>query len=158
VGEAASLDGAGDEVVVVRTTVDHVSGEIIGYAIEALFEKGALDVFTSAVQMKKSRPGVLITVLCPSDRWHDLADVLLRETGSLGARVTRERRVVVPRHLETVRTQWGEARVKVGDGGAPRAVPEYEDARRLARASGHPLRVVLEAITAAYETQRARSS
>jgi hypothetical protein len=150
VGEAAAPQEH-VEIVTVRTTVDHVSGEIVGYVCDLLLERGALDVFATPVQMKKSRPGVMITVLCPVARWRELTDTLLVETGSLGARVMRERRVVIDRRVVSVHTPWGIARVKVADAGAPRAVPEYEDARRIARASGQPLRRVLEMIVSTYE-------
>ncbi len=152
-GDAPTTSAEGDDVVVVRTTIDHVSAEVIGYACERLRESGALDVFVTPVHMKKNRPGSMVTALCPPTIWRELAGILLRETGSLGARVTRESRVVLPRFVATVRTPWGDARVKVAES---RAVPEYEDARRIARETGQPLRRVLEAIVAAYEDHAAR--
>jgi uncharacterized protein (TIGR00299 family) protein len=145
-------------VVVLRSTVDSATPEIHGYLVETLLEKGALEAYHTPVVMKKGRPAVQVTVLAPEDKWEELAQTILIETGSLGLRVTRERRLALPRRIESVPTPWGEARVKVarlGDG-PERAAVEYEDARLLARASGLPLREVMRIVLDAYLTRRPR--
>lgn len=141
----------GEEIVVLRTTLDHVSGEVSGYVLERLFALGVRDAYATAVQMKKGRPGVELTVLCDDDVWRAAADCLLTESGTLGLRVTRESRLVAPRHHETVTTQWGSGRVKISPlpRGGERVTAEYEDARALALAAGVPLRDVMAAMVQA---------
>ncbi len=139
----------GDEVVVLRTLLDHVSGEVCGYVMEQVHAvDGVRDAYLTPVQMKKGRPGIEITVLCDPSAWRGAADCLVRESGTLGLRVTREHRLTLPRRHETVRTPFGDGRVKVAPlpGGGERAVPEYEDARTLAQAAGVPLRDVMAAM------------
>lgn len=138
----------GDVIVVIRSTLDNASAEVHGYVLESLMALGVRDAYFVPAQMKKSRPGVQLTVLCDEVNWRAAADVVLRETGSLGVRVAREERLTLPRRHETVVTPWGEGRVKIAtlSDGRERVAPEYEDARALALAAGVPLREVMAAM------------
>jgi pyridinium-3,5-bisthiocarboxylic acid mononucleotide nickel chelatase len=149
-------DGAGPaahEVAVLETQVDDASGETLGFALERLLESGALDVFHTAVGMKKGRPGVLVTVVCRPAEEQRLAAVLLGETGSLGCRISRQRRLEAERVAGEVATRYGPVAVKwarLGDrtlGGAP----EYEACRAIAQSTGIPWRDVYRAALAALE-------
>jgi len=151
-GEAGVAKSALEEVAVLETTVDDMPGEWIGRLFEVLHDRGALEVSTTPVAMKKSRPGVRVTVLArPGDeRW--LAEVLLRETTTFGVRIRAERRFALAREHVEVETPWGAVRVKVGTLGGEeiQTSPEYEDVRRAAEAGGVALARVHEAALAAY--------
>ena len=144
----AMAAGSGwNRVAVLECQVDDATGEAVGYAAEALLEAGALDVFTTAVQMKKSRPGVAITVVCRPEQASELAERLLLETGSLGCRRTVVDRLEAERSSAAVATPFGDVKVKraaIG-GRALGAAPEYEDVRRIARERGVPFREVYRA-------------
>jgi len=127
-------------VSVIEANIDDASPQIIGYTMERLLEAGALDAIVIPAQMKKGRPGVLVQVIAAPEKRDDLIAVLLRETTSLGVRFyTAERRVQAREWVE-VQTAHGIIRVKAGENGF---APEYEDARRIAAASGLPLKQVL---------------
>jgi uncharacterized protein (DUF111 family) len=122
-----------------------------GPATEQLFEAGALDVFLTAVVMKKGRPGTLVTVLAPPERRRALSDVLFRETTTLGVRYETVSRDVLARRWVDVATSGGPVRIKIGsrDGVDLNAAPEFEDCLRIARETGKPLKdVQAEAIEA----------
>lgn len=133
-----------DVVQVMETNLDDVPGEVIGYCIEALFAAGALDVFSIPIQMKKSRPGVLLSVLAPEALMPSLEAILFRETGTLGIRRYPVRRSKLQRESCTLQTPWGPVQGKHGwrEGGPDVVTPEYEDCARLARQHGIPLREV----------------
>ena len=137
---------SGDSVVVLETNLDDVSGEVIGYATERLFAAGALDAYSIPVQMKKGRPGVLLGVIVSPANVAAVEAVLFRETGTLGVRRHTCQRTVRPREAGTVETPWGPVAVKRA-GGPEQVTPEYEDAARLAREAGVPLREVYAAVT-----------
>ncbi len=143
-GEMAAGAPGTDRVVLLETTVDDMSPQWIGYLIDILLEAGALDVTVAPIHMKKSRPGQEIRVLAPPGKDGPLADLLFRETTTLGIRRSEVDRLVLDRSFETVATPWGEARIKVGrqGGRVVSASPEYEDIQRIARASGEPLKNV----------------
>jgi uncharacterized protein (TIGR00299 family) protein len=123
-----------EEVVLLESTIDDMSPEQAGHAMERLLAAGALDVFFVAAQMKKNRPGLLFSVLAAPASARILADLVLRETTTLGVRTRSTSRVVAPRVVEEVQTRLGPARVKVKLlGGQRRVAPEYEDAARMAR-------------------------
>jgi uncharacterized protein (TIGR00299 family) protein len=152
VGESTSPQTAGDAdtVTVLETNLDDVSAELIGYCVELLFKAGALDVFTIPVQMKKNRPGVLLTVIAPSAAVPALEIVLFRETGTFGVRRHTSVRSKLHREAVTVATPWGDVRAKKGwRDGLTIVTPEYEDCARVAREQGIPLREVFTAVTAA---------
>ena len=129
-----------------EANLDDLSPQIIGYVCERLLAEGALDVFTTAVQMKKGRPGILLTVLSHPQAAETMRGILLHETSTLGVRSRRERRHVLDRRYEPVLTPWGEVRIKVGstEGQDTNAAPEYEDCRRIASEKHVPLKAVMQ--------------
>lgn len=128
------------EVAVMESNIDNATPETMGYAMERLLSAGALDVTLTPVQMKKNRPGVMLSVLArPEDREAMIA-ILFSETPTLGVRIQSVQRRVRERRIEEVETPLGKVRVKVS--GADCA-PEYEDCRRLAESTGTPLRTVM---------------
>ena len=138
--------------MVVECEVDDLPGEGFGFLLERLLAAGAVDVYFTAVQMKKSRPGTLVTLLCRPGDLEPLAGLLLSESGSLGCRYQRAARFEAERRTFEVETPFGRVRVKEARwGGRPlAAAPEFEDCRRLALASGVPWRdVYREALAAA---------
>ncbi len=139
------------QVVVLETNIDDMSPELFGAVNERLFAAGALDVWTAPIGMKKNRPAVLLSVLAALDLESQLADLLLRETTTLGVRVRTARRHVARREIRPVQTSYGQAQVKlkwIGDD-LVGAAPEYEDCRRLADAAGVPVRQIYDAVHAA---------
>jgi hypothetical protein len=146
---ASNRDPAGDTVAVLETNLDNVSPEVIGYCHERLFAAGALDVFVIPIQMKKNRPGVLLSVLCPPALASAIEEILFRETGTLGIRRTTTTRVKMDREAITVDTPWGPVKAKrAWRNGAPALItPEHDDCARVAREHNLPLREVYQAIT-----------
>lgn len=143
---------ANEEVWVVETNLDDVSGEIVGYCAGRLWEAGALDVTTAAIQMKKNRPGVTISVLCRQAELETIEAILLAETTTLGVRRWPVSRRVLRRTTHTVTTAWGDVDGKIGWLDArPRFSPEYESCRRLAAERAVPLREVYEAAVRAFD-------
>src|SRR6516162_4854012 len=137
---------ASEEVVVLEANLDDLNPQIIGYTTERLLAEGALDVFTTAVQMKKGRPGTLVTVLSKVEEESKLRDILFHESSTLGVRSRREQRRVLARRHESVATPWGEVRIKIGsvNGTEFQAAPEYEDCRSIAAAKNVPLKAVMQ--------------
>ncbi|MBL7199310.1 MAG: nickel pincer cofactor biosynthesis protein LarC [Anaerolineae bacterium] len=131
-----------DEVVKIECNLDDVTGETLGYAMEQLFAAGALDVWFTPIQMKKNRPGVMLSVLSPADKVEDLSRILMRETSTLGVRLfPPAHRLKADRRMREVQTPWGSVHVKEKWLGEQRlgVSPEYEDCARLARESGESL-------------------
>jgi hypothetical protein len=124
--------------------IDDMSPQLFGPARDQLFGAGALDVFFTAVQMKKGRPGTLVTVLAPEDRRAALCDVLFRETTTLGVRYDRTWRETLERRWDTVEVEGGRVRIKVAGrrGQTLNVAPEFDDCLRVAEASGRPLKDV----------------
>jgi pyridinium-3,5-bisthiocarboxylic acid mononucleotide nickel chelatase len=148
VGTTSDMTGQTDTVTVLETNLDDVSPEVIGYCIERLFAAGALDVFTVPIQMKKNRPGVLVSVIATSESAAALETILFRETGTFGVRRREERRSKLEREAVVVRTPWGPVRAKCGWRGEIELItPEYDDCARVARENELPLRVVYAAVT-----------
>lgn len=152
VGETSDR-GLTDHVWVVETNLDDVSGEVVGYATTKLWEAGAVDVYTTAIQMKKNRPGVKLTSLCPGEALSAVERVLFRETPTLGVRRWPASRQKLRREPHVVETKWGTVEGKLGwlDGGAVQFAPEYESCARVAEARDVPLREVYEAAQQAYD-------
>jgi len=148
-GEALDAVGAGS-VDVLEATIDDMNPQLYGHLTESLFESGALEVYLTPVQMKKGRPGVLVTALCDPRRTSPVAERLFGESTTLGLRVRREGRLELRRSISEVVTPLGTVRVKTAvlPSGAERRVPEYDDLRRLARETGRPLVEVMEAVRA----------
>lgn len=136
-----------DRVSVISFEVDDMSPEALGYLQERALAAGALDVSFVAVQMKKNRPGTQVRILSRQDGAQDLALLALRESSTLGVRIREERRCLLARQEEQIKTAWGLLRCKriVRPGGSSELVPEYDSARELALASGRPLRQIMDA-------------
>lgn len=140
-----------DEILVVETNIDDMNPEFFGHVSELLLARGALDVYTTPVLMKKNRPGMVLSVLAPPDMLDEITGVLFTETTTLGIRIDRVARRKVPRETMTVETRFGRLTAKVSRfrSGAANIAPEYEDCRRAALGRGVPLRDVYEAVAAA---------
>ena len=134
-----------DDVLELSCNLDDMTGEAIGFAMEQLMDAGALDVFTTPIGMKKSRPGIMLTVLCrPGDK-ESLLPLIFRHTTTLGVRENRLRRYVLDRKTETVQTPYGPVRQKIAAGyGVERKKYEYEDLARLAREHNVSLNKITE--------------
>ena len=152
-------DDPGHEVTVLETTIDDLSPQVMGYVTERLLAEGALDVFVTPAQMKKNRPGSLLTVLCDERTAPAMREILFRETSTIGIRTRRERRDCLEREIIPVRTQWGEVRVKESrlNGTVTNFAPEYEDCRRIAEANSVPLKQVQQETISSY-VEQVRSS
>lgn len=155
----AAVRATSDEtVVVVETNIDDMNPQIYGFVMERAFALGALDVFMIPAQMKKDRPGVLMTILCKPGDAETMLDLLLCETTTLGVRYYKANRRVLERSIETVETEYGLIRIKVARDGARTLhfQPEYEDCARLATETKTPLIEVQAAATAAYRRRNER--
>jgi len=153
VGEAVEQRAAAESetIRVLEANLDDMNPQIYGYFLEKALAAGALDVFSTPVQMKKNRPGMLVTVLCKPEDEPKFHDMLFAETTTLGVRTYTAERRVLARQWDTVRTSFGEVRIKVArlNGHIQQASPEFEDCRKLAEAKNVPLqRVMDEAIRA----------
>ena len=136
-----------ETVLELKCNVDDMTGEALGFAMDILLEAGALDVFTVPVTMKKSRPGLLITVLCREADREAMIRLLFRHTTTLGVRETLCRREVLTRTVETVDTPLGPVRRKDSTGfGVTRSKYEYEDLAELAKKNGISLSDVKNSI------------
>lgn len=144
---AADHDWETDTVAVIETNLDDITGEILGHFVEKAFAEGALDVFHTPIQMKKNRPGVLLTVLCAAAEADKFSELLLRETSAFGVRRYAAERRKLKREIVSAKTPFGEVTVKVGtlDGNVVQVAPEYESCRKLAEQAGVPLKQVYEA-------------
>jgi pyridinium-3,5-bisthiocarboxylic acid mononucleotide nickel chelatase len=156
-GEPLAGEGAGS-VEVLETTIDDMNPQLYGHLTESLFESGAVEVFLTPVQMKKGRPGVLVTALCDPRRAPAVVERLFGESSTIGVRVRREGRIELRRSVAEVDTPLGRFRVKTITlpTGEERRVPEYDDLRRVAIATGRPLIEVMEEVRA-YLVEGARS-
>ena len=136
-----------ESISVLETQIDDLSPQAIGYLFEALFVAGAVDVFTQAIGMKKCRPGILLTVICPSDHVTACESVLFRETTTLGIRRSTQQRSILPRQIQAIDTEYGKVRVKVAWAGdrssQPSNIqPEYEDCAAIAQQHDLPWREI----------------
>ncbi len=143
-----------DWVNIIETNIDNMSGELLGGLMERLLAAGALDVGYIPMQMKKNRPAILVTVICPLEKGDALAQILLRETTTLGVRIQQVQRLKAQRTQERIETPLGPVLVKVKRLGVHvlSAAPEYEDCQRLARERGIPLEEVYEVAQWAIES------
>jgi hypothetical protein len=150
VGETLATS-PGEDVVLLEATIDDTSPELWEHVLERLLESGAKDAFLEPALMKKSRPGVTLRVLAaPADR-DRLAGIVFAETSTIGLRWTPWRRLVLPREMRVVDTEYGPVSVKVATApdGSVNVAPEFEECRRVARARGVALKLVYQAATAA---------
>ena len=149
--------GSGEQIVKLECEIDDMSPQLFGPVSDRLFAAGALDVYLTAVLMKKGRPGTLLTVLAPPDRRESLCDLVFRETTTLGVRVETVFREVLDREWVEVPVDGGSVRVKVAGrrGEVLNAVPEFEDCVRIANATGRPVKSVqADALRAWFERSR----
>jgi hypothetical protein len=155
VGTAPEAAGS-EQIWVVETNLDDISGQLIGYCISRLWEAGALDVYTTAIQMKKNRPGVKLSVLCRAADVDAVEAILFSETTTLGIRRWPVCRHVLERKTHTVDTPWGKIAGKVGwfSGGAPRFAPEFEACRQVAVEHQVPLQSVYESAQKAFDPEQ----
>ena len=139
------------EVVLLETNLDDVSGLVLGYTQERLFAIGALDVWNTPIQMKKNRPGTILSVLVPKGKEREASELILRETPTLGIRTRPVDRYVADRKMVTIETSLGPVTVKVKllDGVAISAAPEPEEVRRIALETGTPFQEVYQRTTEA---------
>jgi uncharacterized protein (TIGR00299 family) protein len=137
-----------DTIAVLETQIDDLNPQAIGYTLEALFAAGALDAFTQPISMKKSRSGVLLTVICPPEKQSACEAAIFRETSTLGIRHRLQQRTILPREIQVVATDYGKIRIKVAWNGqtqdkiATNVQPEYEDCAAIARQHNIPWREV----------------
>jgi pyridinium-3,5-bisthiocarboxylic acid mononucleotide nickel chelatase len=139
--------GSSEETItVLEANLDDLNPQVFGYVVDRVLDAGALDVFSTAVQMKKNRPGVLLTVLCRPEDADGLRKLLFAETTTLGIRMRQESRQVLARRTVAVNTPWGEVRMKVANlnGTVANYAPEYEDCRRIASERQIPLKQVMQ--------------
>lgn len=136
-----------DTVAVLQTNLDDINAEILGSFVEHALKEGALDVFHTPIQMKKNRPGVLLTVLCAEADADRFSEMMLRETTAFGVRRHLSERRKLRREFATVATPHGAVQVKLGklDGEIVQAAPEYESCQQVADAAGVPLKTVYDA-------------
>jgi len=140
-------EGEKETVTKLECNLDDMTGEDIGFAMERLFEAGALDVYTQPIGMKKSRPGILLSVICRTGEADRMAEEIMKHTTTLGIRRQDMSRYVLPREIGTVETPCGPVRVKRAAGmGTEKAKPEYEDLAVLARKNNVSLRTIRDMI------------
>jgi len=147
VGEVDGEDETPQTVSILETNLDDQNPEGFDLLMERAFAAGALDVFFTPIGMKKNRPAMLLSVLCPPSQADALAALLFRETGTFGIRVREQRRYTLARSWRTVETEFGDIRLKAGawQGEEVTVAPEYEDCKRAAQTHNVPLRRVYEA-------------
>jgi uncharacterized protein (TIGR00299 family) protein len=145
-GETAEASGLRSQtgIVLLETNLDDVTGEVLGYAQERLFALGALDVWHTSIQMKKDRPGIILSALVPQSLESDAVDLILKETPTLGVRTRPVERYVAGRESVAMTTELGSINVKIKSlhGGPVSISPEFEDCRRIALESGLPLQEI----------------
>ncbi|MCL4473172.1 MAG: nickel pincer cofactor biosynthesis protein LarC [Actinobacteria bacterium] len=151
--EAVGLETGGsiDEQVLMETNIDDTTPEKMAYLVEKLLEAEAADAWMSQVIMKKGRPGVVLSVLCPAEKLERLMDAVFNHSSTFGVRINKVERHCLERRSETVQTDYGSVRVKIGTWRRRDVTfsPEYEDCREAAERHGVPLETVYEAAKAA---------
>ena len=142
-------------VSVIETNVDDMSPQIYGYFAERALAAGALDLFSTPAQMKKNRPGLLVTILCEPEKVSSLIDLVFRETTTIGIRTYEVRRKTLEREVVTLTTEFGSVNVKLSrmNGSLLNATPEYEDCQRIAAERGIPLKQVMAAALFEFQKQ-----
>lgn len=135
-----------EEITVLEANIDDMTPQVFGYVMEQALQNGALDAFGTPVQMKKSRPGMLLTVLCRTKDSQRLTKFILAETTTLGVRMRHESRAALTRRHVNVSTKWGDIRMKLANlnGSISNYAPEYEDCRQIAKEKKVPLKTVMQ--------------
>ena len=159
VGDSEPAESQIEKLLMIETNIDDLSPQVLGHVMDRAFELGALDCYFTSVQMKKNRPGVLLSILSNPDSKRELMELVLSETTTLGVRTYEVERRALERSVVRVETQYGPIDVKVArlNGHVVNEMPEFEQCRRIARESGVPLKRVEEATRAALERLRAKS-
>ncbi len=148
IGETKSTS---DTIIELSCNVDDMTGEEIGFAMEKLMEGGARDVFTTPIGMKKSRPGILLSVMCSPDKKEEIIGLIFRHTTTIGVREKIYQRHILDRKEETIETSYGSVRVKTSTGyGVTRKKLEYEDLARIAKEEGLSIEEVRDKIWTNY--------
>jgi len=142
-----------EEMLVMETNIDDMNPEFYDYVLDRLFAAGARDVFLSAIQMKKNRPGTLLRVIAEPSHRERLAKILFRETSTIGIRYYPVNRMILKRAVSRVKTKFGTVKVKVIEepDGTKRATPEYEDLRRIAQAKKIPLKLLYDEVVRSFK-------
>lgn len=155
-GESVEGHASARRVVVVESNLDDCSPEVLAHASQVLFEHGALDVYFTPIQMKKGRPGTMLSVMCGEGETGRFARLILRETTAFGVRITPADRLVLDRETITVETEFGEIDVKLGrlEGEMLHCQPEFESCRKAAIERGVPISEVF--LTAMNAGRKAR--
>ena len=136
-----------DKNVVVEANIDDMNPQVYEYLQEKLFQKGALDVTMTPIIMKKSRPGILLSVLARPEREREIIDVIFRESTSIGVRTYQVEKRMAKREIQEIESPWGKVRVKVSRyQEMVQITPEYEDCKRIAQREGIPLKAVIREI------------
>lgn len=146
-----------EQISVLETQIDDLNPQIISYVFEELLAAGALDVFTTAIGMKKSRPGILLTVICPFNLVRKCQEIIFRETTTLGIRYHHQNRSILKREIQAIDTQYGQVRVKIAQGNNQEILnvqPEYEDCAKLARQLNLPWHTVYQETLNTWEQQK----
>jgi len=156
VGESTSshlaVNTSAETITILEANLDDMNPQVFGYVMDRLLEEGALDAFGMPVQMKKNRPGMVLTILCKPDDAAKLTQIVFTETTTLGVRRREEMRATLARRWENVHTPWGDVRMKVAsmNGTVTNYAPEYEDCRRIAAEHRVPLKSVMGGAIEAY--------
>jgi uncharacterized protein (TIGR00299 family) protein len=156
IGERTSrslaVNTASEAITVLEANLDDLNPQVFGYVMDRLLDEGALDAFGMPVQMKKNRPGMLLTVLCKPEDASNLTELIFTETTTLGVRRRDEARQTLLRRWENVQTKWGAVRIKIAsmNGTVTNYAPEYEDCRRIAAEHHVPLKTVIQEAARAY--------
>ncbi len=151
----AARDWETDTVAVLETNLDDINAEILGHFVEKALAAGALDVFHTPIQMKKNRPGVLLTVLCVETDADKFAELILHETSTFGVRCHTAARRKLRREFASVKTLFGNVTMKIGrlNGRVVQAAPEFESCKKLAERAKVPLKQIYEAAQKALKTK-----
>ncbi len=160
VGESASshlvANTSAEIITILEANLDDMNPQVFGYVMDRLLEEGALDAFGMPVQMKKNRPGMVLTVLCTPGDAAKLTQIVFTETTTLGVRRREELRATLARRWEKVHTPWGDVRIKIAsmNGTVTNYAPEYEDCRQIAAEHRVPLKSVMGEAVEAYQHLR----
>jgi pyridinium-3,5-bisthiocarboxylic acid mononucleotide nickel chelatase len=141
-----------ERLIEIEATIDDMTPEFLGAAIEKIREAGAAEAFFSSVQMKKSRPGILLTTLCRPDQLAEVQEIILRHTSTFGVRYREVDRLALDRTFVSVTTPYGTLAIKLGmlRGEVIQVAPEFEDCRKAAEKAGIPIKTVYDAAVQAY--------
>jgi uncharacterized protein (TIGR00299 family) protein len=156
IGTGSQHDWETDTIAVLEANIDDLNPELLGHFVGRALDAGALDVFHTPIQMKKNRPGILLTIFCPESDADKFSEMMLRETSTFGIRKTVAERRKLRREFVSVKTEFGSVSVKVGklDGQVVQAAPEFEACRKVAEQGNVPLKQVYEAALKAYQSAK----